>query len=63
MTRHIRLCIDSDMTDAEYADVANTVWMVLRNTRFDFHVEHDGKTPPQALNSAWAEYGADAQWR
>jgi hypothetical protein len=62
MARYIGLEIQSDMTDSEYTDLANTVWMLLRNTSHRFHVEHDGKTPAKSLNEAWDEYGADAHW-
>ncbi len=62
MSRYIRLAVHSDLTDGEYADLANTVWMMLRNTPHDFHVEHDGKTPAKTLNESWAEYGAHAHW-
>jgi hypothetical protein len=62
MARYMRLAIKSETTDQEYADLANTVWMLLRNTPHDFRVEHDGKTPINVLNSSWDQYGTDAQW-
>ncbi|MFE7223528.1 hypothetical protein ACFU7D_01970 [Nocardioides sp. NPDC057577] len=62
MARYVKLTIQDDMTDDEYADLANTVWMVLRNTQYDFHVEHDGRTPVGRLNASWAKYGDDAAW-
>jgi hypothetical protein len=62
MARNIRLAIKDDLTDDEYADLANTLWMVLRNTHYDFQVEHDGKTPLDLLNGAWVKYGDDAAW-
>jgi hypothetical protein len=62
MTRYIRLAIRDDIGDDQYADLANAVWMLLRNTPYDFHVEHDGKTAVDALNDAWTQYGNDAAW-
>jgi hypothetical protein len=46
--------------DDEFADLANAVRMFVRNTLYDFHVEHDGKTAVAVLNDAWMQYGNDA---
>jgi len=62
MARYIRLVIKDDLPDDQYGDLANAVWMFLRNTPYDFHVEHDGKTAVDALNDALIQYGNDADW-
>lgn len=50
------------ITDEEYTDLANTLWMVLRSTPFHFSVEPDQRADIAQLNDAWAQYGEDAQW-
>lgn len=67
MDRNIKIVIKQtargrEITDAEYAHLANTLWMVLRNTPFDFAIKPDGKTPNSRLNAAWDQYGVDARW-
>jgi len=51
-----------DMTDAEYTHLANTIWMLLRNTPFSFEVIPDGQTPGDRMNATWDQYGVDARW-
>lgn len=62
MNRYIRLTVDDNLSDDQYADLANAVWMLLRNTHYNFYIEHDGKTSAAVLNDAWTQYGSNAVW-
>lgn len=68
MTRKITIHIHKDDTTGmdptpqQYSDLANTIWMVMRATSFDFEVEPDGKADTRAMDRAWTQYGKDASW-
>lgn len=67
MDRTIRIVIkqsdqDRDISHEEYTHLANTLWMMLRNTSFECEVIPDGKTPSAQMNAAWDEYGSEARW-
>lgn len=62
MPRTVKITVVEDISDEEYADLANALWMFMRNTKWNFHVMPDGKTKAQILNAAWEQYGQDAQW-
>ena len=67
MARTIKIRIEERastgaITDEEYTDLANALWMVLRTTPFHFSIEPDQHADLAQLNDAWARYGEDAQW-
>ena len=62
MARMITISINDDLAPEQYADLANAVWMFMRNTPYDFDIAHDGKTDTAELNTAWDQYGKDASW-
>ncbi|WP_109508995.1 hypothetical protein [Nocardioides speluncae] len=67
MMRELKIVVEQssdgkDMTDDEYTDLANAIWMVMRATRFDFQIHPDQHSDPARLNAAWEQYGKDATW-
>jgi hypothetical protein len=54
-----------DMTKEEYADFGNGIWGVLKMARpaGGFHLESDGGTTVNYLNSRWAQHGGQLPWQ
>ena len=63
MPRKFTITVEETLTDEQYADLANALWMMLRNTPWHFAVTPDGRTSASKLNAAWDQYGRDAGWR
>ncbi len=63
MSRTITIRVQQDLNPREYADLANALWMIMRNTTYESTVTLDGKTNVAVMNDAWARYGQDANWR
>ena len=68
MSRSIKIHIQSaqgagsQITDEQYTDLSNAIWMFMRSTPFDFSIQPDGRADVQAMDQAWEQYGRDASW-
>jgi len=62
MSRRISVEITSPIEDAQYADIANAVWMLLRLTPHQFAVYPDEQADLSQMDAAWNKYGEKASW-
>ncbi len=62
MPRTIEITITSQISDAQYVDLANAIWMVLRITGHKYEVQYDPQVDEHQLNAAWDQYGKDERW-
>lgn len=60
--RTITLEITSDLTQEQYADLANTMWMLMRSTGHAFWLYPDDSADLAVMNDAWEQYGLDSSW-
>jgi hypothetical protein len=61
MSRRFTIDIHDDLSDADYTDLANALWMLLRVTPYEFGIVPDDHTLAEVLNGAWDQYGKDDQ--
>lgn len=62
MSRRISVEIVSPIEDAQYANIANAVWMLLRVTPHQFAVYPDEQADLPKMDAAWNMYGEEASW-
>jgi hypothetical protein len=57
--------LSENMTGAQYADLGNGVWGVLKLAYPDggFHLQSDGQTPTYVLNDRWNQHSGQCPWR
>jgi hypothetical protein len=56
------ITIELDVTDDQYADVANLAWMLIRALPYDGAVWPDRDADPKVLNDRWSQYETEARW-
>ena len=62
MTRKLTIRVEETISEDQYTDLANAIWMILRTDPYDFTVEPDSKADLTVMNAAWEQYGIDASW-
>jgi hypothetical protein len=60
--REVKIVFKSDMTDAEYAAMANALWSVAHLSERLHAVEYDWKGDPEVLNRWYDEGGRNTRW-
>ena len=59
--RTLTIALD-DISEEDYAHLANALWMFVRATPHTFAVHVDRQASTEDLNDAWHQYWRDARW-